>query len=325
MVKKFFGKKPGKTPVEVSESTQASSEKKGNKFFNLLWWLFLLAILAEGCFLLYPDLTSQYAGQASEISDENTIPTETDSLALPALDIQPATEQKEPMPLLIHEPPAPEPEESLPAAEEPVPEPEPPVEPAEPEQTQNQPVLPRIPNAVWRIPGSATEPATYSITQALAFKEAIIANKNCREHVAKLLQVAHQTPIMEQVTRTFLPYCLDQEAHDDISIFLAHKKQAVLMIFQQKYPAWQAYIYSLPWLVMNIRKINPDSDSAMDVLDRLHNAMLTHNTSDALAELDKLPPVVAAIFNDIRQQLLEQQKRIALLDELILSLAGKGE
>jgi len=131
---------------------------------------------------------------------------------------------------------------------------------------------------------------------------------------------------MEKVIVTFLPYCLHQDTErEDVNIFLAHKKQAILSLFQQKHSTITAYFYALPWLVMDIHKVQPETDKPMDVLDRLHVAILENDTETALAELNKLPPRIGSIFNDVRQQLLDQQHRLSVLDELIISLANKGE
>ena len=58
--------------------------------------------------------------------------------------------------------------------------------------------------------------------------------------------------------------------------------------------------------------------------DKLQNAVYANNYEDAMSALESLPPVTAAIFNDLRQQLYAKQERIKLLDELVLSFA-KGE
>ena len=316
MKKNLFSKKQKENKPESEQTVPPSETKKPNVFVKLFGWVIFLTVLGLGCFLLYPELASSQAPltkidkvssqgisqqkktiQPIEITKENTqqqppsvMPVESVQIPSPVINQQKIIEEPKQQP------------EKIEAAETP------------------------LPSVISR-PKFIKQPTSqYTILQALAFKNAVLMHKNCREYVETLLHLENPTEAMKKVIKTFLPYCLHQDTErDDINVFLAHKKQAVLSLFQQKHSTIVAYFYALPWLIMDIHKIQPETDEPMDVLDRLHTAILENNTENALAELEKLPPRIGAIFNDIRQQLQEQQQRLAVLDELIISLADKGE
>ena len=327
-MKKLFKKPEGK--IKSSELPPPVQDKKSHAFFRLVSCLVFLSILVEASLILYPNLISQKSSAAVK-----TLPR-SEAKETPA--VIPAVSQQEPKQIneeqIISEPVVQpeglEDEDNLPDIEatlkrvEILPQQETPPQETNPETAESaEPVRPSVLSK--HLPTPSLPVDSYSLAQALAFKEAVLSKKNCRHHVEKLLQIEQPTPQMEKVIFAFLPYCLNQTAHDDMSIFLAHKKQAILQIFRKKHPPLVAYIYALPWLAMDIRKIQPTTDQPEDVLDRLHNAILADDPASALAELDKLPPVISSIFNDLRQKLLQQQQRIAVLDELILSFTGKGE
>ncbi|MBP5344020.1 MAG: hypothetical protein J6Y85_02990 [Alphaproteobacteria bacterium] len=328
MKKKLFSQKPKKNEAEKAEAVQ-SPHKKHPFLLKVLGWVVFLIMLSLGCFLLYPELATPQASLAEsniikpiKMPEQRTLASNVKPVEIIQAQIVQTSPDKE----------------AGTVTEETIVVPAPVINPqnTRPEQAQQPvaesaitaPTTPERPKPVFAQVHSEKQLSApqYTILHALAFKNAVLGHKNCRGYVEDLLHLENPTEIMKKVVKAFLPYCLHQdEDRDDINIFLAHKKQAILAIFQQKHSTITAYFYALPWLVMDIHKIQPTTNAPMDVLDRLHTAILENNTQDALIELDKLPPRIGAIFNDVRQQLLEQQQRLTILDELIVSLVNKGE
>ena len=288
-------KKQEQTPVE--KQPEESTPKK-HSVVKLLTWLVLLAILTGGSITLYDALIHQDAFTDVEVFEDPATEVSFSGMLAAVEQPEPTAEEAQPEPVPVQEIVPPQPETTIAPV---MPEP---VVPAP--QLQSKKIKPN-----------------YSLAQALALRDAVHANKNCRELIEELMHVENKTPLMEQIVTALLPQCLN-DLKDNISTFKAQKKQAILSIFRQKYSAYTAYLVALPWLLMDIHQVNPTGDTPMDTLDRLQNALYTNNTEAALKELEALPPATASIFNNLRRQLISKQESTQLLDKLVLSFV-EGE
>ena len=328
MKKKLFSKKQKENKSETTQPVSPSEPKKHGIVFKFFGWVIFLSVLSLGCFLLYPELASSQASLDTEPFSLQEVTVTRENITSPSKDLDAVA------PVLkiesVHfkqEIPSPQPQAAT--EQEPAPvQTEVPAQMPEKKEPETKVKVSEesLPTIISRHRFIKHPSSQYTILQAMAFKNAVLSHENCRKHVEALLHLEDPTEIMEKVIKTFLPYCLHQDTdRDNINVFLAHKKQAVLAIFQQKHSTFAAYFYALPWLVMDIHKIQPMTDEPMDVLDRLHTAILENDTENALIELNKLPQRIGAIFNDVRQKLLEQRQRLSVLDELIMSFTNKGE
>lgn len=176
------------------------------------------------------------------------------------------------------------------------------------------------------IPEADVNPS-YSLRDALIFKEHFLKGITCNADYNKLMAVPNKTRRMQSVLNNLSPFCSGKDlALDNIrEAFLKDKKRALIASYQAKNPQWLAYIKALFVSVIEVRRLNPTSTKPKDIIYKAQNELYRQNIAQAEKLLRTLPIPMQEAMNDFFREAEIYMRADESLNELILSFEGKGE
>lgn len=164
-------------------------------------------------------------------------------------------------------------------------------------------------------------PAEYTLAQALKFKEHFLTGLSCQSDYQALAMVKNKTPVMREVLNGLAPYCRHEvSALDNVkTAFVANKRKALVMMYQEKSPRWISYLKSVVVYLIEIRKLNPTSSRPKDILYKAQNEVYHNNIVKATVLLKQLPPQMQNAMPDFFREAEIYLQADNSLNELILS------
>ena len=264
--------------------------------------------------------------QPSPSSNTLTVPSDSkNSESIKKEDILPAeTTEKAPDTKAMN------PEEELPLAE---------IEPAETPAQQNEETIqnsaPETPSTLTgvsrqtdvNVPTPISNAPYFTLQDALMLRDHLQAGKSCRTDFQKLLksQTVNHTwyTLIEQLT----PICAtNKEPLNEIrSLFRKEHKRAIIAYYRQNNPWWLAYLKAVPATMIEIRKLNPTTQTPLDLLFSAQNA-LSHGDLKQTADLiHALPQPMQMAFHEFNKQMDLYLKAQNETEQLVLSFEQKGK
>ncbi len=168
---------------------------------------------------------------------------------------------------------------------------------------------------------------TFSLRDALLFKEHFLTEESCFNDYQKLLNTPNKTQEALNVLNDLSPYCLtNQQPVDNVrEAFLENKKRALIVSYKEKNPSWLAYIKAIPASIIEIRKVNPLKNKPKDILYKAQNEIYRQNVSKAVDFINQLPLSMQKEMKDFFREAAIYTRAKNSIDMLILSFEYKGE
>ena len=158
----------------------------------------------------------------------------------------------------------------------------------------------------------------YPVLDAIRLYNAFIEGEDCRPLLEELIKLPNKPPKMDETLMNVLQFCLNRPLPDQMQeAFNKSKKRAILRIFQNTYPAYLAYLKTIPYLLMDVRKKEPAGNTPMEILDQIADAIDTNHPHQVLVLIEKLPPNVQSILYDLKQYAAQEEQLYQSLDSLM--------
>ena len=187
--------------------------------------------------------------------------------------------------------------------------------------------IPRNPRqSVTSLSYSPKATMNYSLLKAIELRDALKNGGDCRVLLEELIAMPDKTPEMDQALMDLLKSCLDRPINGQMKqAFYATKKRAILRIFQAQYPSYLAYLKALPYFLVDIRKKNPTTDTPLDILDRIQNAVEEERPQLVLTLIPELPENVQATLHEVTQLAVAEADLNKTLNQLMTALFVEEE
>lgn len=203
------------------------------------------------------------------------------------------------------------------------------------EEKEVKPVIPE-PNIV-SVPTTETKEISqelepkktidFTLKEAIEFKEHFLTEDSCATDYQKLLNLSYKTKEVYDVLNDLSPYCLSNQkpVKNLREAFLKDKKEALIVYYKENNPKWLAYLKAIPASLIEIRKINPDTNKPKDILYKAQNEILSQNVTKAIEYVTMLPLSMQRKMNNFYREAAIYNRAKNSLDQLILSFEPKGE
>ncbi len=165
----------------------------------------------------------------------------------------------------------------------------------------------------------------FTLQDALALRDHLYRGEACRSDFQKLLQSKVQNGAWHKMIEHLTPVCAQDKPLHLHTLFRKERKQAVIMYYQMNNPWWLAYLKAIPATLVEVRRLNPTTQTPMDLLSAAENALLQDDIQGALQFIQKLPQPMQAKFTDFKAKAdlyLAAQNEVS---SLILSFERKGK
>ena len=167
---------------------------------------------------------------------------------------------------------------------------------------------------------------TYTLRDALAFRDHFLSEQPCGEDFRKLILSDNKTNTAQEVIKNTSYFCLTtNNVYGELTnAFISAKQNALIRYYYEKDNEWMAKIKSTLLHVIQIRNLNPNSDDTPAVLDKAHNAIEAKNIALATELIASLPDNLQNDFDGFLKKAENYAEAASSLERLILSYA-KGE
>ena len=166
---------------------------------------------------------------------------------------------------------------------------------------------------------------TPPLLKVIQLYESLQQGTDCRPLLEELMSLASITPTAEQSLKELLPICLEHPLPQQIQqAFYKNKRRTILRILQNENSALASYLQMILYTIFDIRKVNPSSDTPMDLLYSIQNAVDQNQFELVLKLIDQLPENVQPALFDLQQCALREASIYQTLQNLIQTLASEG-
>ena len=173
---------------------------------------------------------------------------------------------------------------------------------------------------------SDTPTPTYSLKDALIFRDHFLSEKPCGDDFRKLILSDNKHDVVQEVIKATSYFCLTtNNVYGELNnIFKKTKQNALIKYYYMQDSEWVAKIKSLAVRIVQIRDLNPVSDNIPAMLDRAQNTLEQKNIAQTVELIASLPDYLQPEFDTFLEKAKNYADAAAALENLILSYA-KGE
>ncbi len=205
-------------------------------------------------------------------------------------DIIPKTLHKSPSPVLIH--------------------PQKPVTSADRQTVNNDPKV---------------SPPVFTLRDTLILRDHLTTGASCRNDLQTLLKSRVPGDKWNILVEKLTPICT---TNDDITkeltlLFHRSKKRAMIAYYNQNNPWWLAYLKAVSLAVVEIRRINPETENPVDILSLAQNKLNQRNILECASLIQKLPREMERSFQAFLDKINDYQDALKEVDQLILLFEKK--
>ena len=197
----------------------------------------------------------------------------------------------------------------------------------EPEQKKSVLFIPQNQPATQEVPVTEKKQTQLqqksSLLKAIQLYESFQRGGECRKLLEELMAISDIQA--QKSLKELLPICLEHPLPQQMQqAFYKGKKRAILRILQSENTIIISYLKMLPYIVFDIYKKDPNTDTPMDVLYSIQNAVEQNQYTQVLELIDKLPENVQPVLYDLQQCALREVTIYKTLQNLIQTLAAQG-
>lgn len=168
---------------------------------------------------------------------------------------------------------------------------------------------------------------TLAFEEALLLRDHLNTGKSCLSDFKKVMKAEFRSKEeKEQLVEKLMPVCTARSVFQNIEdTFYKNRKKALMTYYRLNNPLWLAYVKTILVRLVDMRKLNPNTEKPKDMISSAQNALHMKNLDMALQTVLKLPPAIQKDFRDFigeAETYLGAQKEV---ENLILSFGQKGE
>ena len=173
---------------------------------------------------------------------------------------------------------------------------------------------------------SDTPTVTYSLKDALIFRDHFLSEKPCGDDFRKLILSDNKQAVVQEVIKSTSYFCLTtNNVYGELNnIFKKAKTNALVKYYYMQDSEWMAKIKSVAIRFVQIRNLNPVSDDIPSILDRAQNTLIEKNIAQTVELIASLPDYLQPEFETFLEKAKNYADAANALENLILSYA-KGE
>ncbi|MBR5130142.1 MAG: hypothetical protein IKV03_02835 [Alphaproteobacteria bacterium] len=190
------------------------------------------------------------------------------------------------------------------------------------QETENIPIA----ELEQQIESSFSDTDTYSLRDALIFRDHFLSEQPCGDDFRKLILSNKKQAVIQDVIKTTSYFCLTtNNIYLELNnLFKKSKQNALIKYYYTQDSEWVAELKSIAIRFIQIRNLNPISDDIPSILDRAQNTLIEKNIAQTVELIASLPDYLQPEFETFLEKAQNYADASAALENLILSYA-KGE
>ncbi len=174
---------------------------------------------------------------------------------------------------------------------------------------------------------SETSLPVFTLRNALTLRDHLNSAVSCREDLQTLLKSRIPGDEWNSMVEKLTPICVTDETimTEMNTLFRRNKKRAVIAYYHKNNPWWLAYLKAVSVAIIEIRRINPQTETPSDILSVAQNQLAQRDIGRTADLIRKLPSEMQTAFQLFLDKADNYKAAQQEVDRLILLFERKGK
>lgn len=167
----------------------------------------------------------------------------------------------------------------------------------------------------------------FTLRDALTLRDHLNSAVSCREDLQTLLKSRIPGDEWNSMVEKLTPICVtDKTIMTEMNtLFRRNKKRAVIAYYHKNNPWWLAYLKAVSVAIIEIRRINPQTETPSDILSAAQNQLAQRDIGGTADLIRKLPSEMQTAFQPFLDKADDYKAAQQEVDRLILLFERKGK